>query len=222
MLQDFKRKDDKLDKAERKAEICRLRDTMVNSQQTLREAKLPVIVLVEGWDSAGKGNLINELISEMDPRFFSVATFGHTPETEERYPFLKKFFDVLPENGKFLFLDTGWMEDTVGKYLRREITREEYDRRVESCNIFERQLIDNGYVLVKLFLHISKEVQLERITSLREHKDTEWRVTGDDLWQHQEYDRFLKTYDKFMEATDKHSPWHILDGEHGKRPCWTA
>ena len=82
MLQDFKRKDDKLDKNGRKAEIVRLRDLLVNSQQALLEAKLPVIVLVEGWDSAGKGKLINELISEMDPRFFRVATFGHTPESE--------------------------------------------------------------------------------------------------------------------------------------------
>ena len=115
MLQDFKRKDDNLDKAGRKAEIVRLRDMLVNSQQKIREAKLPVIVLLEGWDSAGKGYLINELISEMDPRFFSVATFARGSESEERYPFLKKFFDVLPENGKFLFMDTGWMEDCVGK-----------------------------------------------------------------------------------------------------------
>jgi len=217
MLQDFKREDDKLDKASRKAEILRLRDRMVNTQQTVREAKLPVIVLLEGWDSAGKGNLINELISEMDPRFYSVATYEHTAEQDERYPFLKKFFDVLPENGKYLFLDTGWMEDAVGKYLRREITREEYERRVESCNTFERQLRDNGYVLVKLFLHVSKEEQLRRITALRENRDTEWRVTGDDLWQQQEYDRFLKTYDRFMEDTDKIAPWHVLDGESRKK-----
>ena len=217
MLQDFKREDDKLDKASRKAEILRLRDQMVNTQQTVREAKLPVIVLLEGWDSAGKGMLINELISEMDPRFYNVATFTHTAERDERYPFLKKFFDVLPENGKYLFLDTGWMEDTVGKYLRREIPREEYERRVESCNVFERQLRDNGYVLIKLFLHISREEQLRRITALRENRDTEWRVTGDDLWQQQEYDQFLKTYDKFMENTNKVSPWHILDAGSGKK-----
>ena len=217
MLQDFKREDDKLDKASRKAEILRLRDQMVNTQQTVREAKLPVIVLLEGWDSAGKGMLINELISEMDPRFYNVATFTHTAEKDERYPFLKKFFDVLPENGKYLFLDTGWMEDTVGKYLRREISREEYERRVESCNVFERQLRDNGYVLIKLFLHISREEQLRRITALRENRDTEWRVTGDDLWQQQEYDQFLKTYDKFMENTNKVSPWHILDAGGSKK-----
>ena len=217
MLQDYQRKDDGMDKNGRKAEIKRLRESLVARQQDVREANLPVVVLVEGWDSAGKGYLINELISEMDPRFFSVATFNHIPETEERYPFLKKFFDVLPENGKFLFLDTGWMEDCVGKYLRREIPKEEYERRIESCNIFERQLRDNGYLVVKLFAHISKKEQLRRITALREKKNTEWRITGDDLWQQQEYERFEKAYDRFMESTDKFWPWTVLDAESASK-----
>ena len=220
MILDFKRKDDDLDKSERKAEIKRLRELLVGEQQTIREAKLPVIVMLEGWDCAGKGNLINELICEMDPRFFSVKGFDRTPEYGERFPFLKKFFDVLPENGKFLFMDTGWMEDTVGKYLRREIPREEYERRVESCNIMERQLRDNGYVVIKLFLHISRAEQLRRITALRDNRDTQWRVSGDDLWQQQEYDRFLKTYDSFMEDTDKVFPWHVLDGESRKKALY--
>ena len=220
MIRDYKRKPDKLDKDARKAEIRRLRAMLVNQQQAIREAKLPVVVLLEGWDCAGKGNLVNELISEMDPRFYSVKNFDRVPESAERYPFLKKFFDVLPENGKFLFMDTGWMDDVVGKYLRREIPREEYQRRVKSCNILERQLRDNGYVLVKLFLHISKEEQLERITALRENRDTQWRVSGDDFWQQQEYERFLKTYDDFMEATSKTTPWHILDGEGRKKALY--
>ena len=84
----------------------------------------------------------------------------------------------------------------------------------------ERQLRDNGYVLVKLFLHISKEEQLERITALRENRDTQWRVSGDDFWQQQEYERFLKTYDEFMEATAKTTPWHILDGEGRKKALY--
>ena len=222
MLKNFKREDDKLSRSERKAEIERLRFEMVSTQQTVREAKLPVIVLVEGWDSAGKGYLINELICEMDPRFYSVATFPRVAESEERYPFLKKFFQVLPENGKYLFMDTGWMEDTVSKYLRREITPEEYDRRVESCSIFERQLRDNGYVVVKLFLHISREEQMERITRLWENKDTAWRVTGDDLWQQQEYDRFFKTYDRFMEDTQTVSPWYVLDADSRKKALYDA
>ena len=194
MLHDFKPSDDGLDKAQRKAEIDRLREKLAAQQQSVMAAKLPVVVLVEGWDCAGKGHLINELISEMDPRFYRVAVYKRVPENEERYPFLRKFFEPLPENGKFLFMDTGWMEDCVYKYLRREITAEEYERRVDACNIFERQLRDNGYIVVKLFLHISREEQLSRIAELRENIDTEWRVTGDDLWQHKEYKAFRRAY----------------------------
>ncbi len=222
MLKEFKRKNDGLGKEERKARIEEQRAKMVRQQQEMGEAKLPVIVLVEGWDSAGKGHLINELICEMDPRFYSVATFQRVPESEERFPFLQKFFQVLPENGKYLFLDTGWMEDTVQKYLRREITAGEYERRVESCNVFERQLRDNGYVVVKLFLHISRAEQLRRISALWENRDTAWRVTQDELWQQNEYDRFLKAYDQFMEDTQRFVPWHVLDAESRKKPLLEA
>lgn len=172
---------------------------------------------MEGWDCAGKGHLINELISEMDPRFYRVAVYKRVPENEERYPFLRKFFEPLPENGKFLFMDTGWMEDCVYKYLRREITAEEYERRVDACNIFERQLRDNGYIVVKLFLHISREEQLSRIAELRENIDTEWRVTGDDLWQHKEYKAFRRAYGEFMEETSVCGEWHVLDAGNRKK-----
>ncbi len=222
MILDFKRNDDCLDKDVRRAEIRRLKAVLSAQQQEIREAKLPVIVLVEGWDCAGKGNLIRELICEMDPRFFSVKSFGRTHEYDERYPFLKKFFEVVPESGKFLFMDTGWMEDVVGKYLRREIPAQEYDRRVASVNTFERQLRDNGYVVIKLFIHISRACQLERITALRENRDTQWRVSGDDLWQQQEYGQFLKAYDDFMEATTKISPWTVLDGEGRQKALYDA
>ena len=219
MLHDFKPSDDGLDKAQRKAEIDRLREKLAAQQQSVMAAKLPVVVLVEGWDCAGKGHLINELISEMDPRFYRVAVYKRVPENEERYPFLRKFFEPLPENGKFLFMDTGWMEDCVYKYLRREITAEEYERRVDACNIFERQLRDNGYIVVKLFLHISREEQLSRIAELRENIDTEWRVTGDDLWQHKEYKAFRRAYGEFMEKTSAYGEWHVLDaGNRKERP----
>lgn len=214
MLHDFKPADDGLDKAQRKAEIARLRERIAAQQQSVMAAKLPVVVLVEGWDCAGKGHLINELISEMDPRFYRVAVYKRVPEDEERYPFLHKFFEPLPENGKFLFMDTGWMEDCVYKYLRREITADEYERRVEACKIFERQLRDNGYIVIKLFLHISREEQLARIAQLREDIDTEWRVTQDDLWQQKEYNRFRRAYEDFMEETGE---WHILDAGSRKK-----
>lgn len=217
MLREYKPIEDGMDKAQRKAEIGRLREKLTAQQQSVMAEKLPVVVLAEGWDCAGKGYLINELIREMDPRFYRVATCKHVPESEERCPFLRKFFEPLPENGKFLFLDTGWMEDCVSKYLHREITEEEYERRIAACNIFERQLRDNGYVVIKLFLHISRGEQLERIAELREDLDTAWRVTDDDLWQQKEYRTFRRAYDGFMEKASEYGEWHVLDAENRKK-----
>ncbi len=215
MLSDFEKAKQE-DKSKLNQEIKKLRARLMAQQQLLRAGKLPVLVLIEGWSAAGKGSLIKEIISEMDPRFYQVTSPAVIPESESRYPFLYPFASAIPENGQIVFLDSGWMESAVRKKLRLEITREEYKRRIRMVNEFERQLRDGGYLILKIFLHIGREEQFERLKALSESVDTEWRVTKDDLWQHQEYAQFLKTYDDFMEKTNETVPWHILDGKRKK------
>ena len=215
MLQDFEKSKPE-DKDTLNAEIKELRTRLIAAQQLLREKKLPVLVLIEGWAAAGKGSLIKEIISEIDPRFYNVVSPAVIPESESRYPFLYPYASAIPENGKLIFLDSGWMENVVRKQLRLEISREEYKRRVRAVNEFERQLRDGGYLVLKIFLHIDKKEQFERLESLTESADTEWRVTRDDLWQHREYKQFLKAYDEFMEKTGDTVKWHILDGTRKK------
>ena len=215
MLQDFEKSKPE-DKDTLNAEIKELRTRLIAAQQLLREKKLPVLVLIEGWAAAGKGSLIKEIISEIDPRFYNVVSPAVIPESDSRYPFLYPYASAIPENGKLIFLDSGWMENVVRKQLRLEITREEYKRRVRAVNEFERQLRDGGYLVLKIFLHIDKREQFERLESLTESADTEWRVTRDDLWQHREYKQFLKAYDEFMEKTGDTVKWHILDGTRKK------
>ena len=215
MLKDFERNSPE-DKDALNAEIKQIRETLLGQQQLLRDARLPVIVLIEGWAAAGKGSLIKELISEIDPRFYNVVSPMILPETEERYPFLYPFFSAIPENGKITFLDSGWMESAVRKYLRHEITKGEYRRRVRQVNEFERQLRDGGYLVLKIFLHIEKKEQFERLKGLADNPETEWRVTEEDLWQHREYKRFMEAYDDFMDKTGELLPWHILDGSRRK------
>ena len=203
----------KEEKARARAELKALREKLMAQQQEIRAKGLPIIVLVEGWATAGKGSLINELISELDPRFYNVVTPTVTPEAESRYPFLYPYAKAIPENGKIMIYDAGWMEDCVRKLMRREITKEEYKKRVRAVNEFERQLHDGGYLILKLFLDISREEQQARIRSFRENFETEWRVSREDLWQHSEYKLFRESYESFMEKTGKLIPWHVLDGE---------
>ena len=196
----------------RRAEIKALREKLMGLQQTIREKGLPIIVLVEGWATAGKGNLIGEMISELDPRFFNVVTPTITPEKDARYPFLYPYAKAIPENGKIMIYDAGWMEDCVRKLMRREITKDEYKKRLRAVNEFERQLRDGGYLLLKLFLDIDEDEQRKRIREFREDMATEWRVSAEDLWQHSEYKLFRESYESFMEKTGKLIPWHRLDG----------
>ncbi len=215
MLKNFEKPKSE-DKDALKAEIKELKERLKMQQQLIRDAKLPVLVLVEGWAAAGKGSLINEWISEIDPRFYNVVSPVVLPEKEERYPFLYQYAKSIPENGKIMFMDSGWMEGAVRKYLRRDITKDQYKARIRSVNEFERQLRDAGYLVLKIFVHISKEEQFRRISALREDPATEWRVTEDDLWQHREYDKFLETYNQFMEKTEEAAKWHIMDGSRRK------
>ncbi len=215
MLKNFTKKK-KEDKEALSTEIKGLRAELLAQQQKLMSAKLPVLVLIEGWAAAGKGSLIKELISEIDPRFYRVESPVINHESEERYPFLYPYFKAIPENGKITFMDSGWMENVVRKFLSHEITKDEYQVRIRQVNEFERQLRDSGYLIMKVFLHIDNNEQFDRLRTLAEVPETEWRVTGEDLWQHKEYKRFKETYDEFMKKTEIAAPWHILDGSRRK------
>lgn len=222
MLKEFKRSNDGLSKEERKAAVKSLRKALAARQSKLRDAKIPVIVLVEGWDSAGKGGLINDLISELDPRFISVFSLDEALEGSEDYPFLYPYFNAIPENGKLLFMDSGYMEESVHGLMSGELDEDAYALYVQSSQRFERTLRDNGYLLIKFFMNITRKEQSKRFSGLLQDENTAWRVTEDDLWQNSEYKGFRKCYENFMAQTSEVAPWHILDGESSSKSLYDA
>ena len=189
------------------------REKLAAYQMKIKEAKLPVMVIFEGWGSSGKGSIIGEVIKSIDPRFFSVSTMDTTPSKEEqRYPFLHRYLVRIPEAGKFKFFDTYWMEELTDQVLEGKLSTKAYKRRMESINTTERQLTDNGYLVMKFFLHISKKEQKERLQKLQGSKDTAWRVDGEDLWENSHYDKCLKVFDRYLEDTNTPiAPWYIID-----------
>lgn len=186
-------------------------------QLSIRENKLPVIVLVEGWSAAGKGSVISELIQELDPRFYNVISFDTPTETEKRHPWLWRYFTQIPAYGKIQFLDAGWMEQTARDYLEHRLSQEEFESRQQSIRRFERQLCDDGYLLVRLFLHISAKEQKKRLDALEESPDTSWRVGKFDRWQNEHYPQVEQVYDQLLQNTQTDAyPWHIIDASNTK------
>ena len=190
---------------------------LADIQIQVKEKKLPVLVVLEGWDAAGKGSVLGKVIKDLDPRFFDVRTMDKPSEEELRRPFLYKYFAQLPEAGKFMFLEGGWMDELNSQLLHGKISEDEYERGIRSVECFERQHADHGYLLVKFFFHITKKEQRRRMDRLLEDKNTSWRVSDKDKWQNKNYDKCCRQFDYFMQRfEDSRSPWNIIDAKHHK------
>lgn len=200
---------------EARLEQARLR--LMEKQMLMKEKKLPVVVLFEGWGAAGKGSVLGKVIKNLDPRFFKVEAMKKPSKEEKRKPFLYRHFIRIPEAGKFAFFDGGWMDEVTKDYLHGKLTEEKYKNRIQSIRQFERQLTDNGYLVMKFFFHISEQEQLKRLNGLQEDKNTKWRVGKEDIWQNQHYEKCLDVYDRYLFDTNMpNAPWYLIDSQNKK------
>lgn len=200
-----------------KARLEIAREKLFKQQMQIKEHRLPVLVLMEGWGTAGKGSTIGQVIRNIDPRFFKVESLEKPSEDERRKPFLYRYFAKIPEAGKFVFLDSGWMDELTKLCLHEELGQKAYEMKIDSIRRFERQLTDNGYLVMKFFFHISEKEQKKRISGLLENIDTAWRVSENDKWQNKHYEKCLETYDRYLEATNAPSaPWYVVDAKSRK------
>ena len=193
------------------------RSELFKRQTRIKDEKLPVLVLIDGWGAAGKGSVLNKVIKNLDPRFYKVETLDKPSKDEKRRPFLYRHFIRIPEAGKFAFFDSSWMDEVTEGYLHDDLNKEEYKKRITSIKRFERQLSDNGYLVVKFFLHIDEKEQKKRLDLLKSDKNTKWRVSKDDEWQNEHYSKCLKVFDEYLEATNQFSaPWYFIDSSSRK------
>ena len=205
------------EKEELKTRLSDARNLLYDLQMKIKEHKVPVLALFEGWGTAGKGSTIGKVIRNIDPRFFKVVTMSEPTAEEQRYPFLYRYFKHIPEQGKFTFLDSGWMEQICRERLEEKNDEKEYSSRIESIRRFERQLTDNGYLVLKFFMHIDQEEQKKREERLLEHKDTRWRVSEFDQWENAHYKKCVKVFSQYMSDTNAStSPWYIIDASERK------
>lgn len=195
-----------------KEKTVQLRQMLAELQLKIRENKLPVIIIFEGWSASGKGSLIGDLIKYLDPRFFKVYSTLPADSAQMRYPMMKRFWANIPEYGKMAVMDRSWYQELAVARMEEDISDKEYARRVKTVNEFERQLRNDGYLIIKFFLQISKEEQKRRFDKLRENSETKWRVTERDKKRHKLYDEYYKAFDDMLTQTDTpQAHWTVID-----------
>ena len=204
-----------LDKKESKDELVALEKRLTALQLQIRLNQIPVVIVFEGWGASGKGTHIARLVYPFDPRRFNVYTMGKVNEDMIMRPFLWPYWTRLPEKGRITIFDKSWHRLTLPDALDKwKIMPSELENFYYDVNAFEKQLTDDGVLIIKLFLHISMEEQFKRFRELERDTDSSWRVSDSDWRQNRNYHENLSLFEQMIEKTHtKENPWHIIESQ---------
>ncbi len=186
-------------------------------QRRIKELGIPVLIIFEGWDAAGKGTLINDLMIPLDPRSFVVYNAIRPNDDEINRPLLWRYWTKTPEKGRMVLFDRSYYSDLVH---RPKLDKGELKRLLHQANDFEQVLAQNGTVIIKFFIHISQKEQKKRFEKLEENPSTSWRVTEEDWRENKNYDKLYKKLNHALEATDTDcGPWTLVEGHNKDYAC---
>ncbi len=176
------------------------------------EQKRAAIVVFEGWDAGGKGTTIRALTDHLDARGYKVLA-TQAPRTHEmQKPWLWRFWMNLPRYGQIAIFDRSWYGRVLVERVRGLTPMPEWIAAYEEINQFERTLADDGTILLKFWLHISRREQLRRFMLLTEDPSTAWQVTAEDWENHRLYDEYVAAVRDMLASTNKPcAPWAVVD-----------
>jgi len=181
-------------------------------QRRAKDLKIPVIIVFEGWDAAGKGTLINDLILPLDPRGFNVHSTLPPSQEEALHPFLWRFWPRTPARGRITLFDRSWYRRVLADRVDGQVKGRTLQQAFDDITSFERLLADDGNVILKFFLHISKAEQKRRFDKLRKNPATAWRVNAGDLKRHKQYAKYLAATEEMLAKTDAdYAPWTVVE-----------
>ena len=201
----------KIDRERYESEEPKVREELLHAQYALKDgAKFPVIILVSGMDGAGKSETVNLLNAWMDPRLIETHAFGERNDEEAGRPRLYRYWKAMPPKGKIGILFGGWYEDPFEERVAGAIKNNAFDNHLEEIVRLEKMLVSEGTLILKFWLHLSKESQKKRLRALEKDPKTRWRVTAADWKRAEQYDRRRLIAEQMLRQTSvAEAPWAV-------------
>lgn len=188
-----------------------LQERLRRVQYALHDAQVPTLVVFEGWDAAGKSTVIQRLTERLDPRVFRHTPSAPPSELERRYHFLWRYQMRLPEDGQIGFFDHSWYGRVLVERVEKLTPRRQWKLAYEQINAFERWLADDGQVIVKFFLHISRGEQKRRLRRMEEDPVEHWKVQKQDWRRNRRYEDWAEAAEDMLAKTHtSHAPWTVV------------
>jgi len=202
----------KLSREEYKHVVPVLQRRLYDLEKACWDQGVPTVIVFEGWDAAGKGTTISTLTQRLDPRGFKLHPIVPPRTYEQQRPWLWRFWLRTPNRGEMVIFDHSWygrvLEERVEGTTPEKLWRQAYRDIVD----FERMLADDGTVILKFFLHISRKEQKARFEAIEADPLEAWRVTEADWARHRKYREYLAAAEEMLEQTEsEYAPWTIVE-----------
>ena len=205
----------KVAKSEYKQRAPILRQELLDLQRELRESgQFPVIMVFAGVDGAGKTQTINLLNQWMDPRWLVTRAYDEPSEEERERPEYWRFWSDLPPKGRIGLFLSSWYSRPVLNRVYSQIDDAEFMKRLDRIVAFENALADDGALILKFWMHLSRDAQKRRLKLLEKDPLSSWRIT-ESHWKHRGmYDQFVEAEERtIMRTSTGKATWHIVEGE---------
>lgn len=206
----------KLSKAKGKALDIERTDALIKRISSLQnmlyaQRKQKVLLVLQGMDTSGKDGTIRAMFSGVSPMGVSAVAFKSPTDEELAHDYLWRVHQHVPVKGQIAIFNRSHYEDVLITKVQGWIDDKECKRRYAQINDFERMLAETGTVIIKVFLHISREEQRERLQERLDDPDKQWKFAPTDIEQRKKWDEYQRAYEQAIRETDKpHAPWYIV------------
>ncbi|WP_183562733.1 PPK2 family polyphosphate kinase [Paenibacillus endophyticus] len=202
-------------KEEVMAEMMELEQELEELQKKLIAGKQHAVLFIfQGMDCSGKDGVIKKVFAGLHPQGISAYSFKKPTEVEARHDFLWRAHRAVPELGQIAVFNRSYYEDVLITRVHGEVSEEQAKKRFKHINHFETLLADSGVKVVKIFLHISKQFQLEKLISRIEDPSKNWKFDPADISERKAWKQYGELYEELFEKCSKSAPWHVVPSDN--------
>jgi polyphosphate:AMP phosphotransferase len=198
-------------KQEYKTELEQLQGRLNRLQREAAASGRALVLVFEGWDAAGKGGAIRRLVAALEPREYRIYPVAAPTDEERAQHYLWRFWRHAPRAGRVAVFDRSWYGRVLVERVEGFATEAEWRRAYDEINDFERQLTDHGAVVVKYWLHITKDEQERRFKERARSPYKRWKLSEEDWRNRAKWDQYVVAVNEMVARTNTHNaPWHLI------------
>jgi PPK2 family polyphosphate:nucleotide phosphotransferase len=181
------------------------------------EGRRALLVVLQGRDASGKDGVVRKVFGGVNPALCSVTSFKKPSPLELKHDYLWRVHQAIPARGTIGIFNRSHYEDVVAVRVHRLVAESVWRKRFEQINAFEAMLSDEGVVIRKFFLHISKDEQRERLQERLDDPTKNWKFQPEDLDERRLWDEYTAAYEEVLErCSTAQAPWYVVPGDKNK------